>query len=261
MNYFESSARVPLLISHPAQFTPHRVSSNVSTLDILPTMCDLVGTKPAPFLPMDGVSLLPHLEGRSGEGSDEVFAEYTGEGTVRPLMMIRRGRWKYVTCPADGSQLYDLAADPLELEDLVRSGAAARDDKTRRVFEAFEQEARDRWDFEDITRQVLHSQRKRRLVWDALTKGRFTSWDFNPEDDGREKYVFFLPMSVLVRLFQDGANTEAGTFARTFRWTTWSAGRASLRWTNSGARRARSSSRTRLALTGSERNSRTSTSE
>jgi arylsulfatase A-like enzyme len=187
MNYFENSVRVPLLVSYPQWFAPHRVSSNVSTLDILPTMCDLVGTKPAPFLPMDGVSLLPHLEGRSADGHDEVFAEYTGEGTVRPLMMIRRAKWKYVTCPADGSQLYDLEADPLELVDLVKSGAVARDEKVRRVFEGFEREARERWDFDAITKEVLLSQRKRRLVWGALTKGRFTSWDYNPEDDGREK--------------------------------------------------------------------------
>lgn len=187
MSYFESSVRVPLLISYPQRFTPHRVRENVSTLDILPTMCDLVGTKPAPFLPLDGVSLLPHLEGRSAEGHDEVFAEYTGEGTVRPLMMIRRGRWKYVTCPADEPQLFDLEADPLELHDLVKSGAVVKDEKTRQVFEAFEREAAAKWDFEEITKQVLLSQRKRRLVWSALTKGRFTSWDFNPEDDGREK--------------------------------------------------------------------------
>ncbi|KAL2165382.1 hypothetical protein VTH06DRAFT_680 [Thermothelomyces fergusii] len=188
MSYFESSVRVPLLISHPTQFTPHRVKANVSTLDILPTMCDLVGTKPAPFLPLDGVSLLPHLQGVPG-GHDEVFAEYTGEGTVRPLMMIRRGRWKYITCPADGSQLYDLEADPLELVDLVKSGAAAEDDKIRRVFEDFEAEARAKWDFDDITRRVLESQRKRRLVWSALIRGKFTSWDYNPIDDGREKYI------------------------------------------------------------------------
>lgn len=187
MNYFESSARVPLLISHPAQFAPRRVAANVSTLDILPTMCDLVHTKPCPLLPMDGVSLLPHLEGREG-GHDEVFAEYTGEGTVRPLMMIRRGRWKYVTCPADGSQLYDLVADPDEMEDLAKSGSAAAADETvRRVLEGFEREARAKWDFDAITKEVLLSQRKRRVVWAALTKGKFASWDFDPVDDGREK--------------------------------------------------------------------------
>ena len=188
MNYFESSVRVPLLISDPSRFTPHRVTSNVSTLDLLPTMCDLVGggLKPHPSLPMDGVSLLPHLLGEEN-GHDEVFAEYTGEGTIRPLMMIRRGKWKYVTCPADGSQLYDMEADPLEVKDLVKSGVVETDEKVKRVFEGFEREAREKWDFEDITKQVLHSQRKRRLVWSALTKGKFTSWDYDPIDDGREK--------------------------------------------------------------------------
>jgi choline-sulfatase len=211
MNYFENSVRVPLLVSYPQWFAPHRVSSNVSTLDILPTMCDLVGTKPAPFLPMDGVSLLPHLEGRSADGHDEVFAEYTGEGTVRPLMMIRRAKWKYVTCPADGSQLYDLEADPLELVDLVKSGAVARDEKVRRVFEGFEREARERWDFDAITKEVLLSQRKRRLVWGALTKGRFTSWDYNPEDDGREKYIrSHIPLDDLERRARFPAVDEFG---------------------------------------------------
>lgn len=187
MNYFEGSVRVPLLVSYPKWFEPRRVGENVSTLDILPTMCDLVGTKPHPLLPMDGVSLLPHLEGRSEEGHDEVFAEYTGEGTVRPLMMIRRGKWKYITCPADGPQLFNLEADPLEVHDLVKEGVVQTDEKVKTLFEGFEKEAKEKWDFDDITKQVLHSQRKRRFVWGALTKGKYTSWDFNPEDDGREK--------------------------------------------------------------------------
>ncbi|KAK3382978.1 alkaline-phosphatase-like protein [Lasiosphaeria ovina] len=192
MNYFESSARVPLLVSYPQRFPPRRVSENVSTLDILPTMCDLVGTKPFSALPMDGVSLLPHLEGRPG-GHDEVIAEYTGEGTVSPLMMIRRGPWKYITCPSDGSQLFNLETDPLELHDLAKTlrkmAAPTADETTRAVLEAFEAEAKARWDFDKITQDVVFSQRKRRLVWAALKKGHFTSWDFNPQDDGREKYI------------------------------------------------------------------------
>ena len=190
MSYFESSVRVPMLISYPKWFEPHRVTENVSTLDILPTMCDLVGTKPIKGLPMDGLSLLPHLKGEGGH--DTVFAEYTGEGTVSPLMMIRRGPWKYVICPADGSQLYNLDTDPSELNDLAKglnkkTTLSAEDEKVRAVFDAFEAEARARWDFEQITEDVLVSQRKRRLVWSALKRGQFTSWDFDPIDDGREK--------------------------------------------------------------------------
>jgi len=192
MSYFEASVRVPLIVYHPRDFSPHRVPQNVSTLDLLPTMCDLVGTKPEPSLPMDGLSLLPHLRGAPGH--DTALAEYAGEGTVAPLVMIRRGPWKFTACPADGPQLFHVERDPLELHDLARglhkrAGAplSADDEAAGAALDAFEAEAAARWDFETITRDVLLSQRKRRLVWAALKKGHFTSWDYNPEDDGRTK--------------------------------------------------------------------------
>src|SRR6201999_3468289 len=61
MSFFEPAVRVPLLVSHPRQFKAHRVSQSVSTLDILPTLVELVGTKLVPGLPLDGVSMMPHL--------------------------------------------------------------------------------------------------------------------------------------------------------------------------------------------------------
>ncbi|KAF6815961.1 Choline-sulfatase [Colletotrichum sojae] len=186
MSYFESSVRVPLFVRYPQQFEPHRVTKNVSTLDILPTLCDLVGTKPAPGLPMDGQSLLPHLEGK--EGHDKVYAEYTGEGTVSPLMMIREGPWKFIHCPADGTQLFNLASDPLELVNLA-SDKAVLTEEAKAKLEEYAAETKAKWDFDAITEEVLQSQRKRRLVWAALTKGHFTSWDYDPIDDGRMKYI------------------------------------------------------------------------
>jgi choline-sulfatase len=45
-------------------------------------------------LPLDGRSLLGHLQGQGGH--DEVIGEYMAEGTVGPLMMIRRGAYKFV---------------------------------------------------------------------------------------------------------------------------------------------------------------------
>lgn len=190
MSYFESSVRVPLLVHHPATFKPHRVSANVSTLDILPTLVDLANAKLWPGLPMDGTSLLPHLQDREG-GSDTVFAEYCGEGTVAPLMMIKRGPWKYITCPADPPQLYNLSSDPKELINLASlpSKHPLITPEITSTLEAFTAEARAKWDMEKITNDVLVSQRQRRLVWSALSVGKFTSWDHNPNDDGREKYI------------------------------------------------------------------------
>jgi choline-sulfatase len=190
MSYFESSVRVPLLVHHPATFTPHRVSANVSTLDILPTLVDLVGTKLWSGLPMDGTSLLPHLENREG-GSDTVFAEYCGEGTVAPMMMIRRGDWKYITCPADKDQLYNLRSDPKELVNLALLSPKhpLSTPETTSTLAAFIAEAFAKWDMSKITSDVLVSQKARRLVWSSLQQGVFTSWDHNPIDDGRNKYI------------------------------------------------------------------------
>lgn len=190
MSYFEASVRVPMLIHHPASFTPHHVSANVSTLDILPTLVDLVHTRLWPGLPMDGTSLLPHLENRPG-GSDTVFAEYMGEGTIAPMMMIKRGPWKYITCPADPDQLYNLSTDPSELINLASLPAKhplfTTEAYTKLV--DFQVEAAAKWDMKAITKSVLVSQKQRRLVWSALKVGKFTSWDYNPTDDGREKYI------------------------------------------------------------------------
>lgn len=203
MSYFESSVRVPMLISYPQRFTPHRVKQNVSTLDLLPTLCDLVDTKPIPGLPMDGISLLPHLEGK--EGHDTVIAEYAGEGTITPLAMIRRGPWKYITCPSDPPQLFNLERDPQELINLAevvhkKEALTAEEKEAKEKFEKFTAEAEARWNFKAITDSVFMVQRQRRLVWSALQKGKFTPWDYNPNDDGTNKYIrSFLPLDDLER--------------------------------------------------------------
>ena len=50
-------------------------------------------------------------------------------------------------------------------------------------------EARARWDVPAITRQVLASQRRRRLVADALTHGTLKSWDHQPMVDASQQYM------------------------------------------------------------------------
>jgi len=183
MSYFEYSARVPLLVSHPKTYYPHRVPQNVSTLDILPTLVDLISSKLIPGLPMQGVSMLPHLKGLPG--NDTVFAEYMGEATIAPLFMIRRGPWKYICCQADPPQLFNLVQDPKELDNL----ATSTDVDIQKVFKAFEMEAEAKWDHEAITADVLAQQRRRRFVSAALKQGRWESWDYRVPDNSQDKYI------------------------------------------------------------------------
>ncbi|KAL8802305.1 MAG: hypothetical protein Q9182_003883 [Xanthomendoza sp. 2 TL-2023] len=187
MSWFEGSSRVPLLVSYPPRFAPKTIPHNVSSMDILPTLVDLVGGSLDPRLPLDGTSLLPYIESSEiiEPADDTVYGEYAGEGTVAPLMMIRRGPWKFVTCPVDPPQLYNLATDPKELVNL----ATTQDVGVQKVFENFVKEADEHWDFQRIHDNVLQSQRSRRLCWDALTRGRYESWDYQPKEDAREKYI------------------------------------------------------------------------
>ena len=99
MHWFEMAARVPLLVHAPARFAPRRIGASVSTVDLLPTLVELAGGQVDPRLPLEGRSLLPHL--RDGSGHDEVIGEYTAEGTLSPLMMIRRGDYKFIYSEQD----------------------------------------------------------------------------------------------------------------------------------------------------------------
>ncbi len=182
MTFFEGGARVPLIVSAPQRFAPRRVAASVSLVDVLPTLVYIAGGDAASLDgTIDGRSLRPHLEGRAGH--DEVIGEYVAEGAIAPIVMIRRDKWKFIHSPADPDQLYDLAADPKE-----RHNLADESEHAGRVAE-FRAEAARRWDLTALDAEVRASQRRRRLVNAALTKGQAHSWDFQPHRDASRAYV------------------------------------------------------------------------
>jgi choline-sulfatase len=182
MNFFEGGARVPLVISAPGRFAPRRVAASVSLVDLLPTLVDLAGGDPEALgQSIDGRSLRGHLEGDGGH--DEVIGEYLAEGAIAPLVMIRRANWKFIHSAPDPDQLYDLSTDPGERENL-----AAMSEHAGRVAE-FRAEVARRWDLLALDAQVRESQRRRRVVDAALTKGEAHSWDFQPYRDAARAYV------------------------------------------------------------------------
>src|ERR1035438_3577630 len=182
MNFFEPACRIPLIVHAPGRYAARRVHESASLVDILPTLCEIAGFNAADYAtPLDGKSLVPQLGG--ARGSDEVIGEYLAEGAIAPLVMIKRGRYKFVHSPVDPDQLYDLTDDADELRNLCSEpphGATLRD---------FRAEVARRWDLSSLHAAVIASQRRRHLVNRALRVGRYSSWDYQPIRDASRLYV------------------------------------------------------------------------
>ena len=181
MNFFEPACRIPFIVHAPQRFAAARVTTSASLVDVLPTLCELAGDRTDYATPLDGTSLAPQLAG--APGSDEVFGEYLAEGAIAPLVMVKRGRYKFVHSPVDPDQLYDLLDDPDERKNLADDAAHAIRVKD------FRSEVGQRWDLEAIHAAVIASQRRRHLVNEALRVGRYTPWDFQPVREASRMYV------------------------------------------------------------------------
>jgi choline-sulfatase len=131
--------------------------------------------------PLDGRSLLPHLAGVPDR--DEVVAEYLAEGAVAPIVMIRRGCYKFIHSPADPDQLFDLKSDPDEWINLASDPASAA------LASRFRQEVAARWNLAAVDHEVRLSQQRRLAIARALGTGVQTPWDFSPPYDAARRYI------------------------------------------------------------------------
>jgi choline-sulfatase len=182
MNFFEPACRIPFIVHAPQRFAARRVRGSASLVDVLPTLIELSGGTLADCAtPLDGGSLAAQLAGAPGR--DEVIGEYLAEGAIAPLVMIKRGRYKFVHSPVDPDQLYDLDEDPEELVNLAQAPP-----HLARVRE-FRAEVAQRWDLPALHAAVLDSQRRRHRVYRALREGRYTPWDYQPVRDASRRYV------------------------------------------------------------------------
>ena len=182
MNFFEHSARVPLIIAGPG-CTTGAAGNACSLVDILPTLLDVAGLGNEILgQPVDGRSLMPLASGQA-DPIDEAIGEYCAEMAGHPVFMIRRGSLKYVHCDADPPQLYDLSRDPREQRNLVD------DPGYKQASEAFAAEVTDRWDSKALHADVIATQRSRRALHAAMEAGAGEHWDYNPPRDATQEYV------------------------------------------------------------------------
>jgi len=117
---YNSTLRVPMIVAHPSLGQPgHRAAQAVSLVDLLPTLRECLGLKPAAKL--TGRSLAAALRGEAivpracYAETDIPFLEHHWA----PQRSLVTENWKYVRSPLP--EIYDLHQDPAELRNLADS--------------------------------------------------------------------------------------------------------------------------------------------
>ncbi|MBI5799179.1 MAG: sulfatase-like hydrolase/transferase [Verrucomicrobia bacterium] len=112
---YEGGLRVPGIMEWPAVIKPRITSHPASTMDLFPTVADIVGLPASSFIqPVDGVSLRPLFTAETGPRAQPIgfrFGTKTALVDNRHKILanhLRSGRF----------ELYDLEADPNETKDI-----------------------------------------------------------------------------------------------------------------------------------------------
>lgn len=119
----EGGISTPLIVSWPDGIPTARDGELVKEpghlIDVMATVVDVTGAKyPTEYhghriQPMEGVSLMPAIDGETLARKNPIFFEHEGNRAVR------RGKWKLVMKLKEPWELYDIEADRTEQHDLI----------------------------------------------------------------------------------------------------------------------------------------------
>ncbi|QDV07403.1 Arylsulfatase [Planctomycetes bacterium Poly30] len=127
---YREQVHVPLILRGPGVPAGQRLTDQVRTADVAPTLLDLAGISPIDGR-IDGESLVPRIEGQSG-GDLWAYGEQingydfnAGMWKHRPdatfLFMVTDGEWKLIYKPSmpNMSELFHVGIDPKEVRNVI----------------------------------------------------------------------------------------------------------------------------------------------
>ncbi len=149
LHLYEGGIRVPGLLRWPGRAQPGRtIAEPISGLDLFPTLCAAAGI--ATPRGLDGANILPAFDGRPLRRDKPLYWHYYN-ALSRPKAALRVGNWKILGIPDRATprpagsvfdpaqdmpyikqarlvefELYDLASDPAEANDLAAREAGRR---------------------------------------------------------------------------------------------------------------------------------------
>jgi len=121
--------------------------------------------------PLDGVDITQFIHAGESNTQRTILAEYLSETTTAPIYMLKKGDLKFISCADDPDLLFDLANDPNETTNL------AADPSLAAQVLAFKEYIDSHWDNEALTKSIILSQKRRRLLSDANKLGQSAQWD------------------------------------------------------------------------------------
>ena len=113
-----------------------------------------------------------------------VISEYSSEGVCAASRMVRHGRHKYIFTSGLPPLLFDLEADPDELDNLASRPEWAQ------VEAALHQRLVQDWEPESVHQRILASQRRRLFLAEvAGSSSLYPNWAYQPFTDESKRFI------------------------------------------------------------------------